>query len=106
MIFLSFGNYSSAVFREFSPQAEHMVHGTGTSAQVQHGGEGAGEVGLGPPDRFRKAESFGKVCGNRAGKRTAGAVGIGIRDMLSLKPDRLPVGVQQIVGIVHAVAAL
>ena len=83
-----------------------MVHGAAALAQVQHGGQRPGQVGFGALHRLGQAEAFGQVGGNGAGQGAAGAVGVGVGDPPARKPVQPAPGVQQVVGVLHAVAAL
>ena len=66
-----------------------MIHGAGAVAQIQHGGQAAGNVGLGPLHRGVQIAAFGQIGGNGAGQGTAGTMGIGIVDPFSVKPDSM-----------------
>ena len=86
-------------------QLKHMVHGAGAVAEVEHGGQAAGNVGFGPLHRGGEVVPFGQIGRNGAGQGAAGAVGVGVRDPLPVEPLGLAVPPEQVVGVVHLVAA-
>ena len=83
-----------------------MVHRAGAVAQVQHGRQAAGNVGLGTLHRGVQIIALGQVGRNGAGKGAAGAVGVGVRNALAVEPLAAAVPPQQVVGVVDLVAAL
>ena len=78
----------------------------GTAAEVQHGGQTAGNVFLGPLDRGVEVIAFGQIGGDGAGQGAAGAVGVGVVDALPTEPLPAAVPPEQVVGIVDLVPAL
>ena len=50
-----------------------MVHGAGAAAQVQHGGQRPGDIGLGPLHGPVQVIALGQVGGDGAGQGAAGA---------------------------------
>ena len=84
----------------------HVVHGAGTFAKVQHGGQTAGNVFLGPLDRGVQVIAFGQIGGDGAGQGAAGAVGVGVVDALPTEPLPAAVPPEQVVGIIDLVPAL
>ena len=83
-----------------------MIHGAGAVAQIQHGGQAAGNVGLGPLHRGVQIAAFGQIGGNGAGQGAAGAVGVGVGDAFAVEPFAGAAAPQQVVGVVDLVAAL
>ena len=75
-------------------------------AQIQHGGQAAGNVGLGPLHRGVQIAAFGQIGGDGAGQGAAGAVGVGVVDALPTEPLPAAVPPEQVVGIVDLVPAL
>ena len=59
-------------------------------AQVQSGGQCAGEVVLGPPDAFLQTAACCQTAGDGGGERAAGAVGVGIGNSPGPEPQRFP----------------
>ena len=82
-----------------------MVHGPAARTKIQHGGQRAGDIALGPADSRFKTKALGEICGDGAGEGAAGAMGVGIVDALSLKPAERAPGIQKVVGVVDAVPA-
>ena len=83
-----------------------MIHGAGAVAQIQHGGQAAGNVGLGPLHRGVQIAAFGQIGGNGAGQGAAGAVGVGVGDAFAVEPFAGAAAPQQVVGVVHAAQPL
>ena len=82
-----------------------MVHRAGTTAQVQHGPEGTGNIGLGLLHSGVQVAALGQVGGNGAGEGTAGAMGVGVADPPAMKPLACAVS-EKVVGVADLVAAL
>ena len=57
-----------------------MVHRAGAGAEVEHGGQRAGEVVLRAADGRVEVKALGKVGRDGARERAAGAVGVEIYD--------------------------
>ena len=83
-----------------------MLHGTGSLAKIQHGSQRAGDIILRPLYRFRKFIALGQIGSNRAGKGTAGSMGIGIVDALAFEPVAFPICIEIVVGVIDTVPAL
>ena len=82
-----------------------MVHRSAAFAQIQHGGQRAGNVCFGILYGLMQRLTFGQIGSNGRGQRAAGAVGIGVVDALSMEPVCLPVFPQQIIRIIDGMAA-
>ena len=77
-----------------------MVHRPSALAQVEHGCQCAGDVILGALHCRAQILAAGQLRRNRAGERTARAVGIGVVNALAVEPLRFAVPIEQVVGIV------
>ncbi len=51
-------------------------------------------------NRCGQVKAFGKVCGNSAGQRAAGSMGVGIVNAGFAEPCSHTVGIEKIVGVV------
>lgn len=83
-----------------------MVHRAGAGAEVEHGGQCAGEVVLRASDGRVEIIALGEVGRDGARERAAGSVGVGVVDALAVEPLVAAVAVQEVVGIVEPVPAL
>ena len=97
-----------AVHPVFDPDAaQSVVQRAGAAAQIELRVQRVGQVSLGPGDRFFQRKPFGKVGRNGAGQSAARAVGVGVGDTLTRKPDLRAIREgEQIVGVGVTVAAL
>ena len=77
-----------AVHPVFDPDAaQSVVQRAGAAAQIELRVQRVGQVSLGPGNRFFQCKPFGKVGRNGAGQSAARAVGVGVSDTLTRKPD-------------------
>ena len=83
-----------------------MVHRAGARAEVEHGGQRAGEIVLRAADGRVEIKALGKVGRDGARERAAGAVGVGVVDALAVEPLVAAAAVQEVVGVVEPVSAL
>ncbi len=67
-------------------QCKGVVHGAGAMAQVQHGGQCAGNIRLGAAHSGFQIIALCQVGGNGAGQGAAGAVGVGVINALAVEP--------------------
>ena len=90
-----------AVHPVFDPgAAQSVVQRAGAAAQIELRVQRVGQVSLGPGDRFFQRKPFGKVGRNGTGQSAAGAVGVGVGDTLTRKPDLRAIREgEQIVGV-------
>ena len=84
----------------------HVIQRPRAMAQVQSGGQCAGEVVLGPPDALLQTAACCQTAGDGGGEGAAGAVGVGIGNSPGPEPQRFPLLIQKVCGVPSQMAAL